>query len=91
MSSGYVLRRTSGVTLAWADEEHFDRAENKSCRRCATPTRMRDDDGEPCHIECAEQQLAAAIAAERFGSCSEHALTQELTGHAVPLAPEVRR
>jgi hypothetical protein len=87
MPAGEVLARAFDVQLTWGDRSHYDPAEKLPCRHGDGPTVMRDDAGNPCHIRCAEKELAAAIAAERFGDLSPHGLTQELTGHPA----EVRR
>lgn len=79
--NGDVLRQTFTVRLPWGDESHFAPGESVPCRICRTVTQMRDDQGEPCHLHCAERELAAAIAVERWPSCSERELTQELLGH----------
>ena len=97
MAAGEVLRRTVGVTLKWGDPEHFDRSQSLPCRMGDGPTRMRDDHGKPCHLQCAEQELARVITAERFGNAEE--LARESTGFPLPvvagqrtpLAPEGRR
>lgn len=85
MLAGEVLAVAYSVQLAWGDRAHYQPGEHLPCRHGDGPTVMRDDAGEPCHIRCAEQELAAAITAERFGDLS--VLTQELTGHS----GEVRR
>lgn len=84
--AGEVLARVYGVQLAWGDSSHFAPRDKQPCRHGDGPTVMRDEGRKPCHLSCAEKELAAAIAAERFGDLSPHELTQELTGHA-----EVRR
>lgn len=81
-----VLQRVYEVRLAWGDPRHFAPEEKLPCRHGDGPTVMRDDHAKPCHLRCAERELAAQIAGERFGDLSAHGLTQELTGHA-----EVRR
>ena len=87
MPVGEVLAVTYGVRLNWGDREHYRPEEKLPCRSGDGPTVMRDDQGDPCHLDCAAKELAAAIAAERFGDLSAHSLTQELTGHPT----EVRR
>jgi hypothetical protein len=84
---GEVLAVVYNVRLDWSDRSHYRPEEKLPCRHGDGPTVMRDDRGKPCHLRCAERELAAAIAAERFGDRSPHGLAQELTGHA----PEVRR
>lgn len=87
LPSGEVLAVVHDVQLNWGHRSHYRQGENLPCRHGDGPTVMRDDRGEPCHIRCAEQELAAAIVAERFGDRSAHGLAEELTGHAA----EVRR
>jgi hypothetical protein len=82
-----VLQRVYGVRLSWGDSAHYRPQEKRPCRCGDGPTVMRDDHRKPCHLSCAEKELAAQIAAERFGDLSAHGLTQELTGHTT----EVRR
>ncbi|MFC4066773.1 hypothetical protein [Actinoplanes subglobosus] len=84
--AGEVLARVYGVKLAWGDPSHFAAQDKRECRHGDGPTVMRDERRKPCHLSCAEKELAAAIAAERFGDLCPHELTQELTGQA-----EVRR
>jgi hypothetical protein len=79
--SGDVLRRAFTVRMPWGDASHFAAGQSLPCRICSTVTQMRDDQGLPCHLECAERELAAAIAVERWPGCSERELTQELFGH----------
>lgn len=97
MAADNVLAHTYRVRLTWDDPSHFAPQQKLPCRRGDGPTVMRDDHGKPCHLHCAEQELADRLAAERFGDCSEHSLLQELTGHPTPAtarpdtAKEVRR
>jgi hypothetical protein len=71
--SGEVLRRLSRTRLSWDGPEHFDRspAGSRPCRCGDGPTRMRDEHRKPCHLSCAEQERARAIAAERFGPAEQ--------------------
>lgn len=87
--TGEVLRRLSRTRLSWDDPKHFDRSRSGSlpCRCGDGPTRMRDEQKRPCHLQCAEEERAAQVAGERFGDLSPQGLAQELTGHAT----EVRR
>lgn len=79
---GEVLSRVSRVRLSWDDPRHFDRSPSGSrpCRCGDGPTRMRDERKRPCHLHCAEQERARAVAAERFGTAEQ--LAAELTGPA---------
>jgi hypothetical protein len=79
--AGEVLATVYGVRLAWGDESHYRPDEKLPCRHGDGPTVMRDDQDLPCHLGCREKELAAAIAAERFGDCSPRSLAQELTGY----------
>lgn len=78
--SGEVLRRQSRTRLSWGDEKHFDRtpAGSAPCRVGDGPTRMRDEQGEPCHLGCAEKERARLVAVERFGTAEQ--LAAELIG-----------
>ena len=87
MPAGEVLAVAYNVRLAWGDESHYRPDDPQECGHGDGPTVMRDDHDQPCHLSCGEQELAAAIVAERFGDLSPHSLTQELTGHPA----EVRR
>lgn len=97
MAAGEVLRHASGVRLNWGDESHYEKFRSLPCRMGDGPTQMRDDHGKPCHLGCAERELARVITTERFGSAES--LAQELAGNPgsattadrVPLAPEGRR
>jgi hypothetical protein len=51
------------VSLDWSAPEHFDAERSRPCRCCGSPTRMRDGQGEPCHMSCAENELARELGA----------------------------
>ena len=82
--TGEVLRRQSRARLSWDDPAHFDRSPQGSvpCRWGDGPTRMRDEQGEPCHLECAEKERARLVAVERFGTAEQ--LATERIGRPAP-------
>jgi hypothetical protein len=43
--------------LAWSHPDHRS-SRTLPCRHCAGRTHLRDEDGEPSHKTCAEQNLA---------------------------------
>lgn len=63
--AGTVLLVQNRVQLDWSAPKHWDQRCALPCRVCDTNTHMRDDKGEPCHQSCAEQELAAKLAATR--------------------------
>lgn len=100
MPAGEVLAVVYGVRLDWSDADNWA-DEPAPCRRCATPTQGLDALG-AIHLSCAKAEraeeilgrrtgrLAADLIDERFG-LTGRLLTDDMTGHVVPLAPEVRR
>lgn len=82
--AGEVLHRQSRTRLAWSDPKHFDRSRWGSvpCRCGDGPTRMRDEQGMPCHLGCAEKERARLVAVERFGTAEQ--LAAELIGRPAP-------
>lgn len=75
------------VVVDWSGPEHFDPAQSLACRCCDTPTRMRDNDGLPCHESCRAQELAK----ELYGADPARHLVDERFGPAGETAREVRR
>jgi hypothetical protein len=82
--TGEALRRLPLTGLPWGDKKHFDRtpAGSAPCRCGDGPTRMRDEQGEPCHLGCAEKERARLVAVERFGTAEQ--LAAELIGRPAP-------
>lgn len=66
-SSGTVLLVQNRVQLDWSAPQHWDQQCALPCRVCDTHTHMRDGKRKPCHQWCAEQELAAKLAAGRDG------------------------
>jgi hypothetical protein len=99
--AGAVLAVFQRVRLDWSDPSHWS-DDLASCRRCGTPTHGRDRD-DAIHLSCAKAERAEEILGhrtdrlghdlidERFGLAAGRPLADDLTGHPVPLAPEVRR
>jgi hypothetical protein len=75
------------VSVEWAGPEHFDRDGSKPCRLCTTPTRMRDNNGQPCHESCRVDELAR----ELYGADSARRLVDERFGPTTEIAQEVQR
>ena len=48
------------VKLNWSADEHWA-DEMRPCRCCGTNTHARDEQGRPCHVSCAEAELAAEV------------------------------
>jgi hypothetical protein len=77
------------IRLDWSGPGHYDPEQSLPCGECHQPTVMRDSQGQPCHLSCAERALAAEVlgisrirmADERF-DYSERDLAAELLGRA---------
>lgn len=50
----------NGGAVNWSGAEHYAATE-ADCRKCGSPTRMRDSTGSPVHKSCFEDELAAEI------------------------------
>jgi hypothetical protein len=84
------------VRLDWTGEGHYDAEHSRPCRLGDGPTKMRDNSGRPCHLQCAEDEIARElygrgqllIADERFGSSAQDTQA-DAVGERVP-APSQR-
>jgi hypothetical protein len=53
-------RTGSEVTgLDWRHSRHWGRGRRRPCRICQRPAFLLDDEGQPCHKTCAEQEQHA--------------------------------
>ena len=98
MPAGEVLAVVYGVRLDWSGADHWA-DEPAPCRRCATPTQGLDALG-AIHLSCAKAERAEEILGRRTGRLAADLIDErfgvrpgvgDVTGHLMPLAPEVRR
>ncbi len=69
------------VHLDWTGPGHYDPEQSRPCRCGDGPTKMRDSSGRPCHLQCAEDEIArelygrgqVLIADERFPTPAQQA------------------
>jgi len=50
------------VSLDWSAPKHWAPGRQRPCRCCGKPTIGRDNLLNPCHLECAQAELAAELA-----------------------------
>jgi hypothetical protein len=49
------------VHLDWTGPGHYDPEHSRPCRLGDGPTKMRDSSGLPCHLQCAEDEIAREL------------------------------
>lgn len=55
-----LTERRGEIVLDWRTGDHYlGDGRPATCRSCFGPTRLKDDNGRPCHKLCAEAELEA--------------------------------
>jgi hypothetical protein len=49
------------VHLDWTGPGHYDDEHSLPCRLGDGPTKMRDNQDRPCHLKCAEDEIAREL------------------------------